>query len=974
MPLAEFAAANPERFRVVVHATSLGRGARVLEVKPTPCRSIRLSWRRTRWWSTWSTRSGRPRCSQAVRATGRTAVDGREVLLSQALEQFRMMTGRELPAELAHRALGIAPPAPRRGDRLDRRRAMRISAALPHGVSALFADSARSRRALETSLVARLEAAGFDEVMLPIVDYLEPYEPLLTPASRRELYQFVDRDGELLALRADFTPMLARLVAPRIGSLELPFAAFYRGDVVRFQEERPGRLRELYQLGAELLGVPGAEGEERMLRLFLELLERAANGAGGHGGGPDAGRGSSPDPGRGVDVVLGVAGALDGLLDRLLGGAADGEPARESIARRELTAALARRDRDAIRRLAGREGSAPLLAVAEEGVPEDLDLLGDAAPRVADLLALRERLAAEADGVRLAVDLAEFAGQVGGAVAAVPAGPGGGGRGLGPLLLRRHGVPRLPGGRRPADRRRRPLRPPVPGARSRGAGGRFLPRPRPPEPGVASGFEPGSAWGADGRRRGGGEMTGSIRRPIRLALGKGRNLAVALDGFRRAGLELSELDGPRRRLILPAPEDGLEVLLLKDADVPLYVTYGTADLGVVGSDLLSEADGDLLVPARFRAGRSRMSLIGREGALPRPGSQVRLATKYPRTARRIVAPRPWGAEILELSGSVELAPLLDLAELALDIVQTGRTLLRERPRRARSGGGGGALPGGQPGVVPAPPAMDQRPGAAPGRDGGGGMRGPLRVVQAASRPGRKALRRLVGRSDTVLDERTVARAGKLVERVRRRGDRALLAAVRSLDGLAARSVAELSLDTWQDGGQGGRAADERALPPGFAEALEESIEAVERFHRPQVHAGYRQEADGVILEERRTPLGRVGIYVPGGRASYPSTVVMTAVPARLAGVREIVVATPPAASPRRHAGGGGAPPYVPPPGDRRGLGHGRRPRGGGPGLRHRDASAGWTRSSAPATPGSPRPRAWSRARWRSTASPARPRW
>ena len=173
------------------------------------------------------------------------------------------------------------------------------------------------------------------------------------------------------------------------------------------------------------------------------------------------------------------------------------------------------------------------------------------------------------------------------------------------------------------------------------------------------------------------------------------------------------------------------------------------------------------------------------------------------------------------------------------------------------------------------------------------MRGPLRVVQAGSRPGRKALRRLVARAETVLDERTVARAGKLVEKVRRRGDRALLAAVRSLDGLGARSVAELSLDDWQ----GGPAAreDEAILPPGFADALDEAIAAVERFHRPQVHSGYRQEEDGVVLEERRTALARVGIYVPGGRASYPSTVVMTAVPARLAGVREIVVATPPAA-------------------------------------------------------------------------------
>ena len=167
---------------------------------------------------------------------------------------------------------------------------------------------------------------------------------------------------------------------------------------------------------------------------------------------------------------------------------------------------------------------------------------------------------------------------------------------------------------------------------------------------------------------------GGGERPVRLALGKGRNLPVAVAGLRRAGLELQGLDGRARRLIVDAPEDGLEVLLLKDADVPLYVAYGTADLGVVGSDVLGESDGDLLVPARFREGRSRLSLIGREGVLPRPGSQVRLVTKYPRTARRVVAGRPWGAEVLELSGSIELAPILDLAEVALDIVQTGRTL------------------------------------------------------------------------------------------------------------------------------------------------------------------------------------------------------------------------------------------------------------------------------------------------------------
>lgn len=271
---------------------------------------------------------------------------------------------------------------------------MRISAALPHGVSALFAGSARRRRELEAALVGRLEEAGFDEVVLPIVDYLEPYEPLLTPASRRELYQFVDRDGELLALRADFTPMLARLIAPRLRSLELPLAVFYRGDVVRFQEERPGRLREFYQLGAELLGVPGAEGEERMLRLFLDLLDRMAATAG-----------------RRVDVVLGLAGALEGLFDAASGSTGRSAGAGRSVdpavraGRVELAGALARRDRSALRRV----GDGALLEIAEHGVPEDPGVLGRAAPRLERLLGLRRRLADEAPAVRLTVDLAEFA-------------------------------------------------------------------------------------------------------------------------------------------------------------------------------------------------------------------------------------------------------------------------------------------------------------------------------------------------------------------------------------------------------------------------------------------------------------------------------------------------------------------------------------------------------------------------------------
>lgn len=251
---------------------------------------------------------------------------------------------------------------------------MRVSAALPTGVAALLFETARQRRDAEERLTSRLRDTGYSEVILPILDYLEPYESLLTSATRGELYRFIDRDGELLALRADFTPMLARLLAPRLESLDLPLRLFYRGDVIRYQEERAGRAREFYQLGAELLGTPGEDAELEVLRLFLELAVEAGGGA--------------------LQVVLGFAGALDRLL--LDSGVTD--PVR-------LAEAVARRERGEVRR-----ASRALLAVVENGVPDRPEDLGlEAAGRFRGLLALRDLLASSFPGVLLSIDLAEFA-------------------------------------------------------------------------------------------------------------------------------------------------------------------------------------------------------------------------------------------------------------------------------------------------------------------------------------------------------------------------------------------------------------------------------------------------------------------------------------------------------------------------------------------------------------------------------------
>jgi histidinol dehydrogenase len=165
----------------------------------------------------------------------------------------------------------------------------------------------------------------------------------------------------------------------------------------------------------------------------------------------------------------------------------------------------------------------------------------------------------------------------------------------------------------------------------------------------------------------------------------------------------------------------------------------------------------------------------------------------------------------------------------------------------------------------------------------------LRVVKVDSRRGGREIERLRARGRSTIDRKTMRRARSIVEDVRRKGDRALLGYVRELDGMTVDRAAALR--------QPLSVAENlrHRLPPGFAESLERAIAAVDAFHAPQVRPGYERESAGVRVEERRSPLRRVGVYIPGGRFPYPSTVLMTVIPARLAGVEEIVVATPPKA-------------------------------------------------------------------------------
>jgi len=157
-----------------------------------------------------------------------------------------------------------------------------------------------------------------------------------------------------------------------------------------------------------------------------------------------------------------------------------------------------------------------------------------------------------------------------------------------------------------------------------------------------------------------------------MALPKGRVLGELAKLFERAGIDSAPLLVEGRALIREA-SPGLRFLLLKPDDVPTYVEYGAADLGACGRDVLVERGCDVYQPLDLGVGRCRMVVAGVVGR-PVDTGVPRVATKYPRTAAEHFARRGVQADIVNVQGSVELAPLTGLADLIVDLVETGATL------------------------------------------------------------------------------------------------------------------------------------------------------------------------------------------------------------------------------------------------------------------------------------------------------------
>lgn len=160
---------------------------------------------------------------------------------------------------------------------------------------------------------------------------------------------------------------------------------------------------------------------------------------------------------------------------------------------------------------------------------------------------------------------------------------------------------------------------------------------------------------------------------IRMAVTKGRILKNTVRLLEEAGIDCEPLKEDNRKLVFLLPTHNIEAILLKAADVPTYVEHGVVDIGIAGKDLLLEQERQLYEVLDLKLGKCKLAVAGKP-SMKNGKKHLVVATKYPNVAKKHFAQKGQSVEIIKQEGSVELAPLMGLSDVIVDIVETGKTL------------------------------------------------------------------------------------------------------------------------------------------------------------------------------------------------------------------------------------------------------------------------------------------------------------
>jgi ATP phosphoribosyltransferase regulatory subunit len=500
----------------------------------------------------------------------------------------------------------------------------------------LLFEECEAQNAVVDRLRGIFEGRAYREVITPSFEFYDVFSSNAAYYPQESMYKLIDGQGRLLTMRPDSTIPIARMTATKLRGHRLPIRLYYAQRVFRRQPELRGRRGEMMQMGVELIGSADFESDAEILSMAAEALAAC-----------------SPAPFR---VEIGHVG----IFNRLMAGLEAGRLEKERIHRHVIAKNYAalndvleglKQDKttEILREL-------PKLFGGVEALRQARELFGAHDAELSGMLEYLERiyqiLAGLDLGDRIMIDFglvnqAEY---------------------YSSLVFKGYtassGDAVLSGGR--YDELFKDF-------------GEDLP---------ATGFalyvdaladglmkDGAPAAGVTAETAGSARDDGAVSGGLRVALTKGRleNEVVAM--LEAAGYDVSGLRDKGRKLILPLAGSGVHVVLAKAADVVTYVEHGVCDVGVVGKDTIAESGGVFYEIMDLGAGRCRFVLAAPEGKDFYGGfGAKRIATKYPRVAASWFESKGMDVQIIKIEGSVELAPLLDLADAIVDIVETGETL------------------------------------------------------------------------------------------------------------------------------------------------------------------------------------------------------------------------------------------------------------------------------------------------------------
>jgi len=516
----------------------------------------------------------------------------------------------------------------------------------------LFAEAARRER-LVAKISSCFSKARYELVETPSVEYPET---LLRGQSKandigavgddsnlRDTFRFVDVDGNLIALRSDVTGSLARVVATRFSLVEPPYRLRYVADVFREQESLRGSDRQFTQLGLECFGLERKFADEEVLCLALDGMKAA-----------------------GIDdcrlhlnsvavfgAILETANADADWKRSFLSAWSNGDFIK--VKKLALDGTLSKEDAYAVKKLAGLRGGLAVLDEAEVLLKNNSKALESLSDLRVSYASLVQKLGSD-DSQKLIVDfsLAPHFEYYSGIIFELYATSAAG---------RAH----LVGGGGRYDRLMEQF-----GCKMPAAGFSYdlaaLER-------VIASYEGESLEGS---------VENSVSReegkapPLRIAVPKGKLYDDCIDLLNQAGVSLPGLEDPGRSLRIV--NDYYDIIIAKPTDVAIYVSRGAADIGISGRDTLVEADFPLLQLADLEFGGCEFVVAAPDSLdcsldeLSLRLGTIRVATKYPRLTQQFFDDRGIQVEIVKLNGNIELAPLIGIADVVVDITQTGTTL------------------------------------------------------------------------------------------------------------------------------------------------------------------------------------------------------------------------------------------------------------------------------------------------------------